>query len=163
MNVQKVKLSEDNHFIYSKLFKRCFTEKWKSSVIDIDDDVYAAFDNTKLVGFCMTHPTTAKKMKFGPGVYMYNLCVDPEYRRNGVGSSIVNAVTSEYPLCYSHIPMNDDDKSMFMNKAGWTRIGTQYHYYEYAKGYDLIEAPKKEYNLKHYDAVQNIIYLTPMQ
>lgn len=158
-------LTRQNVEEYRSVFRKCFPgTKWKSSVPFPKDPVYAAFADGQVVGFCMVHSEPPQKMTHGPGGYMYNLCVDPAYRRHGAGSAILSTVARDYPQCYSHMEKSDDASNRsFMNKLGWKRVGAVRKYYEYALLTAKSDQPAIQTDFpvdpRQYDDHENVIYL----
>lgn len=153
-------LTKKNEATYRNIFKSCFYVEWRSSVPFSKDPVYAATDSRgDVLGFCMVHAGPPRPMKYGPGGYMYNLCVDPQHRLRGVASAILRKVVEDFPICYAHADLADS-KHNFMTKLGWARIGANRQYEEYV----FRPVVASEYipvmvNPRQYDPVNNVIYI----
>ena len=148
---------------YRAIFKKCFPrDTWKSSIPFPKDPVITALDkNGRVVGFCLVHNETPYAMKQGPGSFMYNLCVDPVYQRQGAATAILQYVTSVFGKCYAHSLV--DGPHELMTRNGWKRVGLwREKYIEYSWGFDVEdEIPIPEtLNTDHYDPDENLIYLS---
>jgi ribosomal protein S18 acetylase RimI-like enzyme len=158
----KLVLTRKNEETFKQIFKKCFTESWRASIPFPKDPIIAALNSRgDVVGFCFVHNETPYTMKYGQGSFMYNLCVDPQYRKQGVASNIIKHVTREYPKCYSHSLVESNHNMMTRN--GWKRIGVwREKFIEYVFGVEVekeIEVPL-ELNTKNYDPDENVIYLS---
>lgn len=155
-------LTRKNVTEYREIFKKCFPlTSWKQSVPFPQDPVYAALDEGQVIGFCMVHSEPPQKMSQGAGAYMYNLCVTPEWRGQGVATAILRMVAMYHPKCYSHMDQTDDARNYaLMTRTGWTRVGATRQFYEYALLPEKVaEYVPLEVNPRQYDRENNVIYL----
>jgi GNAT superfamily N-acetyltransferase len=179
VTVVKRFLTQKNESEYKNIFKQCFpTVSWRASVPFANttprDSIYAALGQRgQVIGFCMVHYEPPQKMKQGPGAYMYNLCVAPDYRRQGAGSDILRAVAHDHPRCYAHMDQTDDDRNhTFMTRLGWRRVGQVRQFFEYAlipkratpDVHGLVAGEEPEFQpveipARQYDAENNVIYI----
>lgn len=162
VTVVKRFLTKKNEMEYKSVFKQCFPDvSWRASVpfasSEPRDFIYAAVDD-KVVGFCMVHHEPPEKMKQGSGSYMYNLCVSPANRCQGVGSAILRAVAQDHPVCYAHMEQNGDSHA-FMTGLGWQRVGQVRQFFEYALVPSVTVFQPVETACRQYDAVNNVIYI----
>ncbi|MCX6665587.1 MAG: GNAT family N-acetyltransferase [Euryarchaeota archaeon] len=70
-----------------------FTEFVKKSISSMDEHVVVAIEEGRMVGYCLgsiaTHPPVFLVEKYG---YIFDMMVDPLYRRQHVGTELVNAM-----------------------------------------------------------------------
>lgn len=155
-------LTRHNENTYKEIFKQCFNEPWKNSIPFKKDPIIAAVDNkNNVVGFCFVHSETPYPMTYGPGAFMYNLCVAPEHRRRGAATAIIEHVQLTYKQVYSHMVV-DGLYHDLMTKLGWVRIGVwREKNIEYATGFtDMVEVDDDPIRSDHYDPDENVIYLS---
>lgn len=62
-------------------------------------DTYAMLDGGLITGFITLHPSTRY---LGGGLYMVNLNVAPEYRRQGIATDLILAACSAYASTHTH-------------------------------------------------------------
>lgn len=156
-------LTRHNETTYKQIFKRCFAEKWKASIPFPKDPIVAAQDSRgQVVGFCFVHAETPYPMTHGPGAFMYNLCVDPEHRKKGAGTAILQRVKRDYKQVYAHMLASEQFHSL-MTRQDWKRIGVwREKYIEYACGFEVTAEAEMPtvLNTEFYDPDENVTYIS---
>ena len=154
VKIIKDKLSDKNNKLYKKLFEKCFDEKWESNIPFADDNIYTVISESgSLVGFCFVHNSPPYNMGES-GSFLYNLCVDTNYRNLGIATALIDSVLLDHPKCYCH--MLRDSKLM----KNWKKIGVwRDKFVEYATGFSEVKTQVDMISSDHYDAKENIIYL----
>ena len=166
IEVKKINFTSKNLSIQKacrKIFKEAWPlNNWVDNIPYPNDDVYCAFKEDEIIGFCMIHdnpPPPAKPINEA-GTYMYNLCVLKNYRNLGVAKLLLSKVVEDNPKCYLHMPI-DHQLLGWITRHGWTEIGSSIHnLVEYSYGFS--SSVKHLNSLKsneHYDSDENIIYL----
>lgn len=157
-------LTRKNEQTYKQIFKNCFSETWRISVPFPKDTIIAALNDIgDVIGFCMVHNTTPYTMSKGDGAFMYNLCVDTKFRKQGVATLILKFVATLYPQVYAHVAVQSDYHDSLMARSGWKRIGIwREKYIEYCFGFDVINETMIPETLfiQNYDPDENVIYLS---
>jgi ribosomal protein S18 acetylase RimI-like enzyme len=162
MTIITTALTKKNEAEFRAIFRASFpNETWRVSVPHPADTIIAAQDDAgRIQGFCFVHSETPYAFALGPGAFMYNLCVAPAHRRQGIASAIIRRVTELYPQCYSQMYI-DNNYHPLMKSLGWVRIGVwRNKTYEYAYGFPMAQeidiTPTKS---RLYDSEENVFYL----
>jgi hypothetical protein len=171
IDIQKFTLSKCPRDVVLRMkdvFRKSFPDNWTKCIPFPDDTIYVAMQKTKLpkvAGFCMVHDTPPYKFsgRDGDQRYMYNLCVDPRWRKCGIATKILQTLQRDYPLITSHMKLDDPYHDWF-TKRGWYPIGTwRQTYTEYMwpppKSCETSCPPVKQVS-PNYDPEENIIYLS---
>lgn len=91
------------------------------SVLDrIQNDLitFGAYENEKLIGYLIYNPVIRK---------IYQIAVDKDYRRNGVGTSLFDAVGNGQPVSFNNIDDVSENTSRFLSeKVGLTNWISQF-------------------------------------
>jgi len=165
MPITEKYLTRKNENVYKQIFKMCFDDSWKTSIPFVRDPIFEAQDEAKNVtGFCMVHSEPPYQMKYGPAPFLYNLCVDPKYRKQGVATSLLCFIAEKYGRLYSHM-LATDPYHEFMTKNGWKRIGVwREKFVEYCYGFDVLDEFNEQHvdviRTPHYDPDENVVYLS---
>ena len=145
------------------IFKRSFGESWKNAISDRKDKTFVVYKKNRIkpVAFCMIHDTPPYEFKCGSGVYMYNLCVDPEFRDNGIGTQLVNKVKEYFGNknvnVHFHTKIDDTRAHQWMVKRGFYLHNEWKHLLESSTIGTKTVFKQTEYT--HYDPVENLIYM----
>ena len=115
-----------------KIEKMCFSHPWSrqsvESELNNDGSVFiAAVEGERVIGYI------GMSVVIDEG-YIFNVAVDPEYRKKGVGSSLINELVTygkKNDLCFLTLEVRESDQAAvsLYSKFGFIRVGERKNYY----------------------------------
>lgn len=143
-----VKMNENHVTQIAELEKLCFNDPWSQNSIASELDNKFAFwlvaeENGKVLGYIGSQTVLGE-------TDMMNIATHPDYRKNGIGTALVNALIDDLAKQGSHSLMlevrasNNTAISLY-NKLGFSEVGRRKNYYRNPKEDALIL--RKEWNV----------------
>ena len=143
-----VKMNENHVTQIAELEKLCFNDPWSQNSIASELDNKFAFwlvaeENGKVLGYVGSQTVLGE-------TDMMNIATHPDYRKNGIGTALVNALIDALAKQGSHSLMlevrasNNTAISLY-NKLGFSEVGRRKNYYRNPKEDALIL--RKEWNV----------------
>ncbi|MBQ1507329.1 MAG: ribosomal protein S18-alanine N-acetyltransferase, partial [Ruminococcus sp.] len=115
-----------------KIEKMCFSHPWSrqsvESELNNDGSVFiAAVEGERVIGYI------GMSVVIDEG-YIFNVAVDPEYRKKGVGSSLINELVTygkKNDLCFLTLEVRESNQAAvsLYSKFGFIRVGERKNYY----------------------------------
>lgn len=117
----------------AKLEKECFSSPWSENGLNMELDnnfarFYVAFSDGKMAGYIGSHNVLGE-------VYITNVAVFPEFRRNGVGKALVDFLVTEMKKENAEFVTLEVRESNFnaislYEKCGFKQVGERKDFYE---------------------------------
>lgn len=142
------KMTKDQIFQIGSLEKACFSDPWseRSIASELDNPLslwLVALDEGRVAGYIGSQTVLGESD-------MMNLAVSPEYRRQGIGRALVNALTDRLRQLGSHsvsleVRASNLPACQLYESLGFTQVGLRKGYYE--KPREDARILKKEWTL----------------
>jgi ribosomal protein S18 acetylase RimI-like enzyme len=165
-NINRTTFNKVDQDEYKSIWKSSFTEDDVSKAFPYPlDDVLTVTVDDKIVGFCMIHSKPPYDFTKAPinENYLYNLCILPEYRRNGYATQLINTCKKEYNTLLTHLAVSGENLQWFARRGFGVLDTWRGVYIEHV--YPPTELAKQEAEVpeisEYYDYVENLMYLQP--
>ena len=133
MKLEIKKMTESHIEEIARLEKECFSSPWSENGLKTELDnkfarFYVALSGEKIAGYIGSHNVLGE-------VYITNVAVFPEFRRNGVGKALVDFLVDEMKAENADFVTLEVRKSnmnaiSLYEKCGFERVGERKGFYE---------------------------------
>ena len=133
MDLEIRKMTSSNIEEIANLEKECFSSPWSEDGLknELDNNFarfFVAFSGGKIAGYIGSHNVLGE-------VYITNVAVFPEFRRNGVGKALVEFLVDEMKAENAEFVTLEVRKSNFSaislyEKCGFGKVGERKKFYE---------------------------------
>lgn len=133
MDLEIRKMTSSNIEEIANLEKECFSSPWSEDGLknELDNNFarfFVAFSGGKIAGYIGSHNVLGE-------VYITNVAVFPEFRRNGVGKALVEFLVDEMKAENAEFVTLEVRKSNFSaislyEKCGFGKVGERKNFYE---------------------------------
>lgn len=133
MDFKIVKMTSSHIEEIAELEKECFSSPWSENGLKMELDnnfarFFVAFSGEKIAGYIGSHNVLGE-------VYITNVAVFPEFRRNGVGKALVEFLVDEMKAENADFVTLEVRKSnlnaiSLYEKCGFDKVGERKNFYE---------------------------------
>lgn len=133
MDLEIRKMTSSNIEEIANLEKECFSSPWSEDGLknELDNNFarfFVAFSGGKIAGYIGSHNVLGE-------VYITNVAVFPEFRRNGVGKALVEFLVDEMKAENAEFVTLEVRRSNFSaislyEKCGFGKVGERKNFYE---------------------------------
>lgn len=133
MNLEITKMTSAHIEEIARLEKECFSSPWsvdglKSELVNDFARFFVALSDGKIAGYIGSHNVLGE-------VYITNVAVFPEFRRNGVGMTLVDFLVNEMNAEEAEFVTLEVRESNFKaidlyEKCGFEKVGKRKDFYE---------------------------------
>ena len=133
MNLEIKKMTSSHIEEIAKLEKECFSSPWSEDGLksELDNNFarfFVALCDGKIVGYIGSHNVLGE-------VYITNVAVFPEFRRNGVGKMLVEYIldrmkTEKAEFVTLEVRKSNLNAASLYEKCGFQKVGERKNFYE---------------------------------